>query len=46
METIGSKAVLFIKGAFVDNNCWDAWKTYFEEKGFKTSAPPWPGQSY
>jgi pimeloyl-ACP methyl ester carboxylesterase len=42
METIGSKTILFITGAFVGNNCWDAWRTYFEVKGFTTSAPPWP----
>ena len=42
METTGTKTILFITGAFVGNNCWDAWRTYFEEKGFATSAPPWP----
>jgi len=42
METTGSKTILFITGAFVGNNCWDEWKTYFEEKGFTTLAPPWP----
>jgi pimeloyl-ACP methyl ester carboxylesterase len=42
METTGSKTILFITGAFVGNNCWDEWRTYFEEKGFNTSAPPWP----
>ncbi|MFT3934128.1 MAG: alpha/beta fold hydrolase [Chitinophagaceae bacterium] len=36
--------VLFITGAFVGNNCWDKWKTHFESKGYKTSAPPWPGK--
>ncbi len=42
METTGSKTILFITGAFVGNNCWDDWKTFFEEKGFTTLAPPWP----
>ena len=42
MDTTGTKTILFITGAFVGNNCWDAWRTYFEEKGFSTSAPPWP----
>jgi pimeloyl-ACP methyl ester carboxylesterase len=42
METTSSKTILFITGAFVGNNCWDAWKKYFEEKGFTTLAPPWP----
>jgi pimeloyl-ACP methyl ester carboxylesterase len=42
METNGSKTILFLTGAFVGNNCWDAWRSFFEEKGFQTSAPPWP----
>lgn len=36
------KTVLFITGAFVGNNCWDEWRLYFESKGYKTLAPPWP----
>ena len=35
-------SVLFITGAFVGNNCWDEWQTYFQSKGYTTSAPPWP----
>ncbi len=42
MQSTGTKTILFITGAFVGNNCWDAWRTYFEEKGYNTSAPPWP----
>jgi len=41
-NTIHSKTVLFITGAFVTNQCWDDWKTYFEGKGYKTLAPAWP----
>ncbi len=37
-----SKIVVFITGAFVGNNCWDEWKIYFEDKGYKTIAPAWP----
>lgn len=44
MKTINSKTVLFITGAFVSNRGWDHWKSYFEEKGFKTLAPAWPGK--
>jgi pimeloyl-ACP methyl ester carboxylesterase len=36
------RTVLFITGAFVGNNCWDDWRAYFEEKGYKTLAPAWP----
>ena len=36
--------ILFITGAFVSNACWDDWKLYFESKGYKTLAPPWPNK--
>lgn len=42
MKKINSTTVLFITGAFVSSSCWDEWRTYFESKGYKTSAPPWP----
>src|SRR5438552_2796695 len=42
MKTINSKNIVFVTGAFVGNNCWDEWKTYFEGKGYSTIAPPWP----
>jgi pimeloyl-ACP methyl ester carboxylesterase len=44
MTTIKSKTILFITGAFVNHACWDNWKTFFESKGYKTIAPPWPGK--
>ena len=42
MQTIHSKTVLFITGCFVHHSCWDEWQTYFQSKGYTTSAPPWP----
>ncbi|MEP7111359.1 MAG: alpha/beta hydrolase [Ferruginibacter sp.] len=42
MERIQSKTIVFVTGAFVSNSCWDEWKTYFESKGYTTSAPRWP----
>ena len=42
METIQSKHVVFVTGAFVTHHGWDPWKAYFESKGHKTIAPPWP----
>ena len=42
MQTIHSKTIVFITGAFVGNNCWDEWKLFYENKGYKTIAPPWP----
>jgi pimeloyl-ACP methyl ester carboxylesterase len=34
--------ILFVTGAFVTHHCWNEWVTYFESKGYKTMAPPWP----
>lgn len=42
MQTIQSKTIVFITGAFVGKNCWDEWRIYFENKGYKTITPPWP----
>lgn len=42
MQTINSKTIVFITGAFVSNSCWDEWRVYFESKGYKTLAPAWP----
>jgi len=39
---INSHTVVFITGAFVSHHGWDEWKTYFEKKGYKTIAAPWP----
>jgi pimeloyl-ACP methyl ester carboxylesterase len=37
-----SNSVVFITGAFVGNNCWDEWRSYFEGKGYNSIAPAWP----
>ena len=42
MKMDQNKTVVFITGAFVTNQCWDDWKTYFEEQGYATIAPSWP----
>lgn len=42
MDKGKQRTVLFITGAFIGNNCWDEWRSYFEDKGYKTLAPPWP----
>lgn len=44
MKDISSKTIVFITGAFVHNSCWDEWRQFFEEKGYATIAPPWPGK--
>ena len=42
METNPSQTIVFITGAFVSNKCWDEWKVFFENKGYKPLAPVWP----
>lgn len=42
MENGKSHTVLFITGAFVSHQGWDDWRDYFEQRGYKTLAPPWP----
>lgn len=33
---------MFITGAFMSHSCWEEWIVFFENKGYKTVAPPWP----
>ncbi len=42
MKDSTPKTIVFVTGAFVHNSCWDDWKTYFENHGYTTIAPPWP----
>lgn len=42
MQTIKSKTILFVTGAFVTNRGWQTWQEYFENKGYTTYAPAWP----
>ena len=37
-----SKSIVFITGAFIGNNCWDEWITFFESYGYNCIAPAWP----
>ncbi|MDR7370355.1 alpha/beta hydrolase [Flavobacterium aquidurense] len=42
MQSENPKSILFITGAFVSNESWNDWRDFYESKGFKTVAPPWP----
>lgn len=33
---------MFITGAFINHSCWQEWIVFFENKGYKIVAPPWP----
>ena len=35
--------ILFIHGMFMNNECWNKWKNYYESQGYTCLAPPWPG---
>ena len=42
MKDFQRLAIVFVTGAFISNKSWDAWRIYFETKGYITIAPPWP----
>lgn len=42
MYLSNTKTIVFITGAFVSHSCWKEWILFFELKGYKTVAPPWP----
>lgn len=43
-NTITSKTIVFVTGAFVSHHGWAAWQTFFEQLGYTTYAPSWPGK--
>ncbi len=38
------RSIVFIHGAWVTPLCWEHFDSYFEKKGYRTLAPPWPGK--
>jgi pimeloyl-ACP methyl ester carboxylesterase len=42
MNSILTKDIVFITGAFVSHKGWDEWQSYFRAQGYNTVAPPWP----
>ncbi len=42
-KEIDSKTIVFIHGLFVNNQSWNDWKAYFEDKGYVCYAPAHPG---
>jgi esterase/lipase len=45
MNVSQTKTIVFITGAFVTHDCWDEWKSYFEQKGYTCIVPAWPHKS-
>lgn len=42
-KPIESKTIVFIHGLFLTSESWAGWTSFFEEKGYTTYAPPYPG---
>lgn len=42
-KSIESKTIVFIHGLFFNSKSWAGWKPFFEEKGYTTYAPSYPG---
>lgn len=41
MYLSNKKTIMFITGAFISHSYWEEWIIFFENKGYKTVAPPW-----
>jgi len=39
----GTTPVVFVHGLWLLPNCWDRWRRMFEEAGYATLVPGWPG---
>ena len=39
-----ARTVVFLHGAWMTPACWEPFQGYFEERGYKTLAPAWPGK--
>lgn len=37
-----SRTILLVHGMYLTPLCWEAWETYFRERGYTTLAPAWP----
>ena len=37
-----SKTIVLVHGAWVTPDCWDRFRKFFENRGHKVVAPPWP----
>jgi pimeloyl-ACP methyl ester carboxylesterase len=39
-----SRTLVFVHGGWVTPACWDPFTSYFEARGYRCLAPPWPGK--
>lgn len=42
MKQMKTGTIVFISGAFMNNNIWDEWRNFFKQNNFDTYAPEWP----
>lgn len=42
-KSIESKTIVFVHGLFLNSESWSGWKSFFEERGYTTYAPCYPG---
>ena len=40
-----TKTIVFIHGLWMHSSSWQKWMDYFNEQGYKTLSPNWPGDS-
>jgi non-heme chloroperoxidase len=42
---VAKKTIVFIHGLWIHTSAWQAWMDFFNEKGYSTINPPWPGDA-
>lgn len=42
---MAKKTIVFIHGLWIHSSSWQPWMDFFNQQGYKTLNPPWPGDS-
>jgi len=42
---VSTKTIVFIHGLWIHTSSWEVWMDFFNEKGYKTLNPGWPGNA-
>jgi non-heme chloroperoxidase len=42
---VAKKTIVFIHGLWIHSSSWQAWMDFFNQQGYQTLNPPWPGDS-
>jgi len=43
---MAKRTILFIHGLWIHSSSWQPWKDFFEQHGYETLNPGWPGDSF